>query len=167
MGTADSHAPYEARFRSRVNENGPIPEHRPELGPCHEWTGTKDSYGYGYLNIDTRRQKAHRVAFFLTHGRWPEPCGLHRCDNRACVNVAHLFEGTKADNSRDMALKGRGGGGTRGERHGMSKLTAKTALSIRTRAAAGEPKRALARAYGVSKTTVRDVVRRRTWNHVA
>jgi hypothetical protein len=72
------------------------------------WTGHCDENGYGLVNVAGKNYKAHRVAFYLAYGRWPTPCALHRCDNPACVNPAHLFEGTKRDNTNDMLAKGRG-----------------------------------------------------------
>ena len=95
------------RFRSYVDVNGPVPAHQPTLGPCHVWTGGRFENGYGAFRMGGRTIQAHRVAFFLGHGRWPTPCGLHRCDNRACVRLGHLFEGTKGDNNRDRSRKGR------------------------------------------------------------
>jgi len=38
-------------------------------------------------------QLAHRMAFLLTHGRWPVPHALHHCDTLLCVNPGHLYEG--------------------------------------------------------------------------
>lgn len=102
--------PLAERFALRVNLNGPIPAHRPELGPSHEWTGaTQGSLGYGSIRVDGRRRLAHCVAFFLAEGRWPSPQGLHHCDNPPCVRREHLFEGSQADNQRDMVAKGRHG----------------------------------------------------------
>lgn len=57
--------------------------------------------------------------FRVTHLAWAERHGpvpkgrfvLHRCDVPACCNVDHLFLGSAADNARDMAAKGRVGGG--------------------------------------------------------
>jgi len=104
------------RFAANVNDNGPVPAHRPELGPCWVWTGTPDSSGYGQIHVDkmygggrsSGQERASRVAFFLAFGRWPDPCALHHCDNRSCVKAwpdelgpAHIYEGTVADNARD------------------------------------------------------------------
>jgi hypothetical protein len=116
--------------------------------------------------------RAHRVAFFLHHGRWPDPCALHRCDNPPCVNPAHLFEGTKADNSRDMASKGRDGSHThpelvpRGEAHGIAKLTAEKVAAIRDALASGEPQRSIASRFGVHHSAIGKMHRGQTWSHV-
>ena len=97
------------RFWPKVNRDGPIPAHCPELGPCHIWTGAHEPGGRGQLRIGRRSEYAARVAFLLHYGRWPEPCCLHKCDggNIGCVRWDHLFEGTKADNTADMMRKGR------------------------------------------------------------
>lgn len=104
---------HEERFWMKIDKNGPIPPHRPELGPCWVWTGSTDRHGYGQLRFHVGPGGlvyAHRYAFYLANGRWPEPCALHKCDAGAigCVRHDHLFEGTKADNQLDMTRKVRG-----------------------------------------------------------
>lgn len=74
---------------------------------CWPWTGSLRDKGYGQVAWGGRPTKAHRVAFLLGYGRWPDPNALHRCDNPGCCNPAHLFEGTTEDNNRDMWNKGR------------------------------------------------------------
>lgn len=85
---------------------------------------------------------------------------LHRCDVRCCVNPAHLFLGTDADNMRDMAAKGRGYV-TRGEDHAMAKLTSEAVGEIR---ASKQTSAELARRYGVSHKTIRLVRGGVTWS---
>ena len=36
----------QARFWSRVNKDGPVPEKQPDLGPCWLWTAGLNSAGY-------------------------------------------------------------------------------------------------------------------------
>ena len=94
-------------FWSKVDKNGPVPAHRPELGPCWLWTASTATKGYGQFMWGTAVAGTHRIAWLLTFGRWPEPCCLHHCDNPRCVRPDHLFEGTHADNIADMFAKGR------------------------------------------------------------
>jgi len=146
------------------------------LGPDACWLFTAAAYPNGYgafwadLGGGSRMHAAHRVAFFLTHGHLPTE-GLdlmHACDVRRCCNPAHLSEGTRTDNMRDAARKGR----TRrtptviGEQCRTAKLTVPQVLEIRARAAAGERRRPLSVEFGVGYEAVAAVLRRDTWRHV-
>ena len=79
------------RFYSKIDQNGPIPAHRPELGPCWVWQGKPGSRGYGYFWYQDKKRLAHRFYYELLVG--PIPDGLvidHLCRNTMCVNPAHL-----------------------------------------------------------------------------
>jgi hypothetical protein len=96
------------RFWDKIDRNGPIPPHRPDLGPCYVWTAHRQSDGYGTFKVDGNTVLAHRWIWQRTHGVLPrkiETC--HHCDNPACVRLDHLFTGTHADNVRDSVSKGR------------------------------------------------------------
>lgn len=77
---------------------------------CWVWTARVSHRGYGIFYVCSRNQRrslrAHRLAFAMNKGQ-PSALVLHRCDNRRCVNPAHLWDGTPTDNMNDMVSKGR------------------------------------------------------------
>lgn len=100
------------RFWAKVDKNGPVPEHCPELGPCWVWTAGTDRMGYGRVGIgprtDHRKFFTHRLSLALAGTNPPDDFVVrHHCDNPPCVNPNHLALGTKQDNNRDMAERGR------------------------------------------------------------
>lgn len=77
---------------------------------CHEYTGYIDPYGYGDIMFKTHNWKVHRLLWVCLHGpipEWPEAVILHSCDNRKCINPAHLSLGTQKENIIDGVHKGR------------------------------------------------------------
>jgi hypothetical protein len=102
------------RFWAKVNKNGPRPGKEqvrlhPELKgtKCWPYTAALDNYGYGMFSYEGQNIHAHRVAYFLEYGEWPEPSGLHKCDFAACCNPIHIRPGTQDENNKDTSRKGR------------------------------------------------------------
>ena len=160
VGRRPRNSPAEL-FWEKVKTDGPVV--RPELGPCHVWAGCLNDDGYGEMSFMGKRERSHRVAFFLANGRWPKPQALHRCDNRACVRGEHLFEGTNKDNVDDKVAKGRAlAFAVRGEDHPCAKLSNADLDAIRSAAAAGTKNCDLAAQFGVTRTRISQIVRGRT-----
>jgi len=134
---------------------------------CWPWTAATDDAGYGRFGVGVAVVRAHRLGYELHYGPLGQLYVCHRCDNPPCQNPRHLYAGTQLDNASDRESRGRGNPGyVPGEANGMSKLSESDVLEIRAQAADGMTHRHLARQYMVAKTTITDVVRRRTWAHI-
>jgi hypothetical protein len=107
-----------SRFKAHVEfSNRPMPTACAGFGPCLLWTGSLDTNGYALLGVEKvlgveketgfAAKHASHVAWFLAHGCWPKYL-CHRCDNPACVEVTHLFEGNDGVNQYDAQMKQRG-----------------------------------------------------------
>lgn len=144
-------------------------------GDCWEWRGGLVS-GYGQIRRpkaegDDRTDYAHRVAYELANGvdlgraRETDLLVLHRCDNRCCVNPAHLFLGSDKVNNDDMRNKGRWRSGPQaGEANPAHKLKEHEVRAIR--AAKGSLAR-IARKFGISRSWAWAIRNGEAWSHLS
>jgi hypothetical protein len=124
---------------------------------CHNWIGNKSKDGYGKFSVKSKKVSVHRLIYSLNNGFiWKSQHVCHKCDNKACVNIDHLFLGTHKDNMADMAAKGRAKPGT-------PKLTPEQVVDIRN---STEKPYHLARKYKVHYNTIHRVKKNMTWNNI-
>lgn len=120
--------------------------------------------GYGRIGLGGRKDGvayAHRVVCHVAHGECPPGhSARHLCGNRACCNPAHLKWGTQSENESDKVEHERT---NRGQRHGMSKLTADDVLTIRRLPDAGVKQAVIAAQFGIRQQHVSEIVRRKVW----
>lgn len=136
---------------------------------CLEWTLSVGSHGYGQGFWRGKNTLAHRLSWLLHRGSLPRKKKvLHSCDNRRCVEFAHLFLGTDLTNCLDKISKNRGGYGARHsaaiseafKRSGRLSVTYKTARRIFL--AKGMQKEIAVR-YQTTKAIVHNIRARRSY----
>lgn len=64
---------------------------------CWLWKGCIDN-GYGRMLIGTKSILAHHIAFFVFNQKLPSRYVMHSCENKHCVNPAHLYESDRQTN---------------------------------------------------------------------
>ena len=81
------------RFWSKVDKNGPIPDHAPHLGNCWLWKAfvAPDGYAKFWVTSYQRSIQAHRWSYEQINGSIPQELELdHLCRVRHCVRPEHL-----------------------------------------------------------------------------
>lgn len=142
---------------------------------CWEWQGARYVAGYPAFVFGWKRKArrgfrpskfGNRIALEWKLNRLlrPDEVSCHSCDNPSCVNPAHLWVGTQAENLADASRKGRM---ACGERNSGAKLNAADVTLIRELASNGETQEKIASRFCVKREAVGKIVRRERWRHVA
>lgn len=123
---------------------------------------SRRSPSYPRLQIGGTEYLAHRYVCQVVNG---EPADqsmdcCHNCGNPKCVNPRHLRWGTRTENMADKLVHGTH---NRGERNGRAKISDDDVRTIR---ASDLDRSELSKKYGLAKTTVVNILRRKTWKHV-
>lgn len=67
--------------------------------------GVITEYGYRRIDIDGRKYRAHRLAWFYVHGVWSDAVIDHADRNRLNNAIANLREATTAENARNHSKR--------------------------------------------------------------
>jgi len=143
-----------ARFWAKVKKGSP--------DECWEWLSTKNYKGYGVFQIGRRQFRAHRISFQIANGRALNKLGCHKCDNPACVNPGHIFDGSVRDNTMDCMAKGRYP--SREVKRAARPNKKLCPESVRAILASTETGRVLARRFNVSEWSIRAIKKGLLWN---
>ena len=141
------------------------------MDDCIEFQGCKSTAGYGIKCIDSKKFKAHRIAYCKAKNIDIKDIDglvvMHVCDNPPCVNPAHLVLGTQKENIDDMMKKGRHGINpmAKGETHGKAKITSADVFKIREMVKFKTQKE-VGKMFGVSHKHVGRIARGERWAHL-
>lgn len=141
----------------------------PDERGCILWKASAKSGRYGIVRVNAQvTMNTHRAAWLLAHGMLP-PSDLyvcHTCDVRPCVNIEHLFLGTAKENQEDARRKGRRRTAPRRPilpADSAPSLSLQDALRIRALDREGVGAIVLARAFGVSRQSIWNIVSGKTF----
>lgn len=130
---------------------------------CMDCTCAKHSDGYGWVGINYKNWLAHRLVFVVKKGEIPKgKMVLHKCGNRSCINPDHLYAGGLHDNVHDSLDHGTWKWGKT-----ALKLNPKAVREIRKiYAEGGITQSELGKRFGVTQTSVSQILLGKQWSHV-
>lgn len=149
---------------------------------CWEWQAAIQTNGYGVFTVNRKANAAHRWIYQQINGAVGFGIHIcHHCDNKKCVRPDHLFAGTRSDNMRDCARKGRNimqrhpersslstfRLRARGEDQANSVLTESDVAAIRSAANNGARASLLAVRFSISAGQIRKIIAGKAWAHSA
>ncbi len=148
------------RFEAKVDRSG-------GHDACHPWFASKTigrRGAYGKFAVGRRILRANRIALEQKLGRPLRPgmMALHTCDNPPCVNEAHLYEGTPAQNNHDRVTR-KPNSWPSGSRCPSAFFSAEEVREMRAEHAAGKGPRAIAKSRGLNFKTVCGIVYRKRY----
>lgn len=133
--------------------------------PCLKWRFEHTVMGYakdadGHL-VMTREYKRFR-------GSIPESGIIHTCDNPGCIRVGHMVSGDEARRQREVYITRAEAPkpNNRGSKNGLAKLTWEKVTEIRRLSdKKAQTYAQLSQRFGVSKSTIGDIVTYRKWKY--
>lgn len=126
---------------------------------------TIDRDGYPRLSHSkNKKSPIARYIYEILNGPWEQGKVMrHLCNNRGCINPAHIVPGTQKENMMDRTACGKD---PVGERNGRALVTKNDVIYIRKNPEK-LTQRQLADKFGVTIYAISDIVTRRNWKHVA
>ena len=134
-------------------------------GDCMEWAGALSKDGYAACGRGGILQSAalHREVYRLATGATP-PVVMHTCDNRCCINPAHLIGGTAQLNHEDKIHKGRQ---AKGVTNGRAIFTVGDVCTMRDMHRRGVDTRSIEVLFSVSHAHLWRILTNKNWSHCA
>jgi hypothetical protein len=125
---------------------------------CWLWTAGKSVNGYGRVRYNGKLEASHRIAYMLSGNTIPVGLELAHSQScrgkKNCCNPAHLTPKTHGDNILDKYRDGTT----------SVKLSDQQVLDIRSRI--NQTQLQMANEFGLSQSTISDILNRRTWSHI-
>jgi hypothetical protein len=132
---------------------------------CLIWPYSKNSNGYGQINVGGKPEIVSRIVCEMVNG---PPTGearyaAHSCGkgDLGCVSPLHLSWKTPKGNAEDMVAHGTS---PRGAKSASAKLSAENVTQIRSLFGLMS-QRAISNSFGVSEQTICDIKKGRIWSH--